>query len=183
MGSRAPRRASSVAWLVALGLVLSPPVRAADPKQPEDFVCMSDEQLRTYLTYVALATMPEFLEFCMAKVRDQRDQEVEVEVTLLKYITAANPHIKRLRDQVTEIYRPTYGDKAREMTAKAREMEQDRASDFAHRSMGVSNCLNVIRNVRALTAEMTPDEPGSHVRAMVENYFPVSRERVARCAN
>lgn len=169
---------SALAGLVALSLALSPPIRAADPVTPEGLVCMSDQQLRTYLTYTTLVVIHEYLDFCLGKARDRK---VDVEAALLKYGTAAYPLIERLRDEVTEIYRPTYGDKAQEITVAVRKIEQDRASSLANRSWGVSDCLNLIKSARTLAAEMTPDEHGPSVRTWVEKLIPIRRAYVAPC--
>lgn len=163
---------------VVLSLALAGPVRAADEPYPGSKACMSDEQLKRYLTYLILSYFPRYMDAC--REIDHRLKE-ELGKAFIAYETSSYWLVEKLAAEVTEILRPAYRDEAGSVRVAMRKLAADREFDRALDEFDSDDCKVLIHNMNVLSGEITPVAPGARIEQLIERSLDAERRFVPRC--
>jgi len=157
---------------------MSSPSRALEDPYPGSKACMSDEQLRDLLVYLALSYFPRYLDAC--HWIDYR-LEVGLEQAWIAFETRSYPLVENLIPKINESLRPAYGDQANEVRVAMRKTAADREYEMALKQYDSDACKNLIRNLIALSREITPEGPGQQIANSVEMGMLAERKYIPRC--
>lgn len=163
---------------LALGLAIGGPALAANPNQPGGKACMSDAQLRAFMTDVFLNSLNALAAVCTENVPAMSG---DVEAARALFAKRAGEIATKAEAEVTEIFRPDYGDEAPKTRMAALEAAMQDATDFAKQNWNADYCSSYVERVNMVAGEINGPDLGPAINELIDGGFATERANVPRC--